>query len=171
MMTSETAVMLARYSDWADQVLFDAMTLLPEGAIYQPSGTLFKSMIGTLNHNLVVDLIWRAHLCGEQHGFSTRRDVLYPQFEELVVQQRKINQWYLDWAGSQTEEQFNERLAFNFVTGQPGNMTRGEMFLHIINHKTYHRGWVSQMFFDAGAKPPQTDLCVYLCERDDNRSL
>jgi hypothetical protein len=39
------------------------------------------------------------------------------------------------------------------------------MFLHVINHKTYHRGWVSEMFFDVGATPPETDLSVFLTER------
>ena len=38
------------------------------------------------------------------------------------------------------------------------------MFLHIVNHKTYHRGWVSEMFFDWNINPPETDLCVFLCE-------
>ncbi|WP_236904100.1 DinB family protein [Comamonas serinivorans] len=100
MMTTDTAVMLARYSDWADQTLFSAMAALPAGAIAQPRQTLFQSMIGTLNHNHVVDLIWRAHLLGQTHGFSTRRDVLYPQFTELVAAQTALNQWYLDWAGN-----------------------------------------------------------------------
>ena len=164
MITVETAAMLARYSDWADKVLFRAMESLPEGAIYRESETLFKSMVGTLNHNHVVDLIWRAHLLGQKHGFSTRRDVLYPRFDDLVSEQSKINQWYLDWAESQSMESFSERIKFNFVTGQPGEMTRGGIFLHIVNHKTYHRGWVSQMFFDFGMQPPETDLCVFLCE-------
>ncbi|MGH7985294.1 MAG: hypothetical protein ACREQX_03275 [Candidatus Binataceae bacterium] len=56
MMTKETAVMLARYSDWGDQVLFKAMADLPDGAVYRSSSTLFGSMIGTLNHNYQVDL-------------------------------------------------------------------------------------------------------------------
>ena len=30
MLTTDTATMLARYSDWADQVLFKAMEKLPE---------------------------------------------------------------------------------------------------------------------------------------------
>lgn len=163
-MTLETALMLAKYSDWADQVLFKAMKSLPEGAIYNQTGTLFKSMVGTLNHNYVVDLIWRAHLLREKHNFSTRRDVLYPNFDDLIIEQSKINQWYIDWVKQQTEQSFNERLNFTFVTGQQGEMTRGEMFLHIVNHKTYHRGWVSQMFFDFGVNPPETDLCVFLCD-------
>jgi uncharacterized damage-inducible protein DinB len=37
-------------------------------------------------------------------------------------------------------------------------MQRGAMFLHLFNHRTYHRGCVSQMFFEVGAKPPATDL-------------
>lgn len=43
-------------------------------------------------------------------------------------------------------------------------MPKGAMFLHVINHKTYHRGWVSQMFFDWGAQPPESDLSVYLAD-------
>jgi len=154
--------MLARYSDWADQVLFAAMAALPEGAVSRPRNTLFKSMVGTLNHNYQVDLIWRAHLLGEKHGFSTRRDMLHPDLAVLIREQSAINGWYIEWAEAQTPESLDQRLKFNFVSGRAGEMTRGGMFLHIVNHKTYHRGWVSQMFFDEGLNPPETDLCMYL---------
>lgn len=164
MMTKETTVMLARYSDWADQVLFNAMANLPEGAVYKAGSTLFGSMIGTLNHNYEVDLIWRAHLLGEKHGFTSRRDMLYPDLGELVKEQSRVNQWYIDWAQAQDSASLAQRLKFNFVSGVPGELTRGGVFLHVVNHKTYHRGWVSQMFFDFGMKPPQTDLSVFLCE-------
>jgi uncharacterized damage-inducible protein DinB len=43
-------------------------------------------------------------------------------------------------------------------------MKRGEMFLHLVTHDSYHRGWVAEMFFEAGARPPETDLSVFLCE-------
>ncbi|WP_397476015.1 DinB family protein [Pusillimonas sp.] len=164
MMTKETAVMLAQYSNWADQVLFNAMEQLPEGAAHQTRKTLFGSMMGALNHNYQVDLIWRAHLLGEKHGFSSRRDVLHPDFGALVKEQSGINQWYINWAKAQNPESLAESLKFNFISGKAGEMTRGGMFLHIVNHKTYHRGWVSQMFFDVGMAPPETDLCVFLCE-------
>ncbi|KAJ5378118.1 uncharacterized protein N7496_005527 [Penicillium cataractarum] len=164
MLTTETAVMMAKYNDWADRVLFKSIKeQLPEGAVYQARKTLFKSMVGTLNHNHQVDLIWRAHLLNEEHGFSNRRDLLYPDFDELVKNQLEVNQWYIDWAGNQDGESFSKRSKFNYVNGTPAEMTRGGMFLHIINHKTYHRGWVSEMFFEHDVNPPETDLCVYLC--------
>ncbi|KAK1689900.1 DinB family protein [Colletotrichum godetiae] len=165
MLTKETAVMLAKYNNWADQVLFAAIQKqLPSEAVYQPRTTLFKSMMGTLNHNHQVDLIWRAHLLEEDHGFSTRRDLLYTKFEELVEKQFEVNQWYIDWASRQDEESFSIRSKFHYVNGTPAEMTLGGMFLHVINHKTYHRGWVSEMFFEHGTNPPETDLCVYLCQ-------
>lgn len=163
MLTTETAVMLANYSDWADRVLFKAMAKLPEGAVTRTRQTLFGSMIGTLNHNYVVDLIWRAHLLGEEHGFSTRRDLLHPDLGDLMKAQTEINRWYIDWAGRQDVESLSQRRPFKFVSGKAAEMTRGGMFLHIVNHKTYHRGWVSEMFFDSNIDPPETDLCVFLC--------
>lgn len=164
MMTTDTALMFARYSDWADQVLFKAIGELPAGAATQPVQTLFGSVLGTLNHNYQVDLIWRAHLLGEPHGFTSRRDVLHADFGDLVRAQSEVNQWYIDWAGRQDLESLGERVAFTFLNSRQAEMTRGGMFMHIVNHKTYHRGWVSEMFFGLGGRPPQFDLSVYLCE-------
>ena len=162
MLTKDTALMLANYSNWADKVLFEAIGRLPEEAVYQKRKTLFGSMIGTLNHNYQVDLIWRAHLLGETHGFSTRRDLLHPNFVSLMTEQAQINEWYIGWAKEQDIESLKQRLKFRFVSGRASEMTSGGMFLHIVNHKTYHRGWVSEMFFDSGINPPETDLCVFL---------
>ena len=99
----------------------------------------------------------------QQRATSNRRDWLYPDFGELVKKQLEVNQWYMKWAKSQDGESFSKRSKFNYVNGTPAEMTRGGMFLHIINHKTYHRGWVSEMFFEHNINPPETDLCVYLC--------
>jgi uncharacterized damage-inducible protein DinB len=162
MLTTDTAIMLASYGDWADQVLFGAIKQLPEGAVYRQRKTLFRSMIGTLNHNYQVDLIWRAHLLGEPHGFTSRRDLLHPDFDGLIAAQTEANRWYIDWARRQDADSLSQRVKFTFVSGRAGDMTKGGMFLHIVNHKTYHRGWVAEMFFDFDVNPPETDLSVYL---------
>jgi uncharacterized damage-inducible protein DinB len=162
MIDVETLKHLAEYNAWADQTLFDAMNKLPEGTVYRETKTLFKSMVGTLNHNYQVDLIWQAHLTGGQHGFSSRRDILHANFADLIRAQHEINLWYVGWAAEQVPDKLSELVNFNFTSGTPVQMQKGVMFLHVINHKTYHRGWVSQMFFDFDAKPPETDLSVYM---------
>lgn len=163
MMDVQTAQLLANYNAWADQTLFAAVAKLPEGDIYRQTTTLFRSMVGTLNHNYQVDLIWQAHLLGKKHAFSTRRDILHPKLEDLVRAQMAIDAWLIEWATQQTSSTLSETVAFRFVSGQDAKMRKGSMLLHVVNHKTYHRGWVSEMFFDVGAKPPETDLSVYLC--------
>lgn len=122
--------------------------------------------LDALNHNYQVDWIGRAHLLRIPHGFSTRRDVLHPELASLIQERAQINPWYVQWARTQTADSLNERLAFDFVSGKSTEMRRGAMFLHIVNHKTYHRGWGAQMFFDQQVAPPETDLCIYLTETE-----
>jgi uncharacterized damage-inducible protein DinB len=164
MMDTDTARMLVNYNAWADQTFFESLATLPEDEIYRQRKTLFKSIIGTLNHNYQVDLIWKAHLLGEEHGFTNRRDLLHPKFEDLVMAQAEVNQWLVTWAEAQAPENFGEIVSFRFVSGKAAEMKKGAILLHLVNHKTYHRGWVAEMLFDIGAKAPDTDLSVYLCE-------
>jgi uncharacterized damage-inducible protein DinB len=164
MMNTHTARMLARYKAWADKVMFDGVAALPPGEAEKERKTLFKTMIGTLNHIYVVDLIWQAHLEGREHGFAARNVTVHPELATLWTAQQKLNDWIIDWATAQSEASLDEDVPFTFVNGTKAAMKRGEMFLHLVTHGSYHRGWVTEMFFDAGARPPQPDLSVFLCE-------
>lgn len=165
MLTTQTAIMLAEYGKWADDILYAAIRTLPQSAVHERRPSLFGSMIGTLNRNYQVDLIWRAHLLGESHGFSTRRDMLHADLDALAQEQAAISDWYVEWAKRQDGDSLSRRGRFTFISGKPAEMSYGGMFLHVVNHRTYHRGWVAEMFFDHGVNPPETDLCVYLTER------
>ena len=153
---------LARYRMWADQLTFDAVAALPPGEATKQRPTLFKTMIGTLNHNYVIDLIWQAHLEGRDHGFKARSVVLHEDLGDLWTAQKTINQWYIDWSKAQSEESLAEVVRFAFIGGERGAMTRGDILLHVVNHATYHRGWVAEMFFQVPARNPATDLPVFL---------
>ena len=66
------------------------------------------------------------------------------------------------WADEIAEAALDERVRFEFVGGGEGTMTRGEILLHIVNHSSYHRGFVADLFFQVPARPPIADLTVYL---------
>src|SRR3569623_2890527 len=83
MLNSQSARILSRFKTWADTVLFDATAALPPDEVVKIRQTLFKTMIGTLNHNYVVDLIWKAHLERKEHGFTTRSVVLHAKLHDL----------------------------------------------------------------------------------------
>jgi uncharacterized damage-inducible protein DinB len=163
-MNPADASLLARYNAWADGVLLDAVAELPDGAVYRPAGTSFGTMIGILNHIYQVDLIWWANLTGALHGFTSRRDLLHPKLEALIEAQTRFDGQLIDWASGTTPEALAEVTPFRFVSGRAAEMTRAAMLLHVVNHTSYHRGWVCQMFFGLGAKPPETDLSAYLVQ-------
>ncbi|MFO1084736.1 MAG: DinB family protein [Reyranellaceae bacterium] len=162
MNTLRNAHLLARYRQWADQLTFDAVAALPTGEATKERPTLFKTMIGTLNHNYLIDLVWQAHLEGRDHGFQARNTMLHQDLAALWQAQQAINRWYIDWCNHQTEQSLDETVHFQFIGGDPGAMTRGDILLHVVNHATYHRGWIAEMFFQVPARNPTTDLPVYL---------
>lgn len=156
--------MLTRYSAWANGLMFDVLAALPAGEAEARRTTLFGSMVNTLNHNHVVDLIWKGHLTGVPHGFTKRITDTEPTLAELRHAQTELDNWYIAYADKLTEAVMNEVVQYKFVDGGDGVMTRGDMLLHIVNHKTYHRGVVADMLYQAKSKPPVMDLPVFLRE-------
>lgn len=162
MTTLRTARRLARYNAWADKLTFEAVAALPEGEATKPRTTLFRNIVHTLNHILVIDRIFQAHLEQREHGYAARNTAEPLPFEELRRAQEGVDRWYVDWADSMTETALEEKIAFTFVGGGDGVMTRNEILLHVVNHTSYHRGFVADMFFHVPARPPTTDLPVFL---------
>lgn len=154
--------MLTRYTAWANRRLYDTLAALPAGEVTARRKQGQHSMVGTLAHAWVVDRIWQAHLQGRAHGYTTRQPDSEPVLEQLRLDQAALDRWYADYADGLDAEAQAEVLDFRFVDGGAGRMTRGDMLLHIVNHKTYHRGYVADMLYQAGLKPPVMDLPVFL---------
>ncbi|MDT4856295.1 DinB family protein [compost metagenome] len=112
----------------------------------------------------MVDCIWQAHLEHREHGYKTRLEVPYPDLADLWTAQRAMDQWFVDWCHRQTDESLDQPVEFVYCSGDPGVMAAGAMLLHVVNHASYHRGSVIQMYFEIPARPPVTDLPVFLRE-------
>ena len=169
MITPDTARMLARYRAWSTRVWFDAVAALPPGEATKERKSLFKNMVHTLNHLYVVDLIWQAHLEGREHGLTARNTADHPPLDELREKQEAVDRWYVDWSDGATDATLAEAREVELIGGNRVTMTRGEMLLHVVNHTAYHRGFVADMFFEVPARPPVTDLPVYLREAGASR--
>ena len=164
MPTQTTARMLTRYNAWANQQIFDAVAGLPEGEATKGRASLFRNMVHTLNHNYVIDLIWQAHLEGREHGLTARNTPEHPPLGDLWREQQRIDAWYVRWSDAATETELHEEMQFTLIGGNRGAMTRGDILLHVVNHTTYHRGFVADLFYQVPARPPTTDLPVFFRE-------
>ena len=156
----KTLLRLARYNAWANRLMYDAVAELPPGEALKERKSVFRSMVHTLNHCHVIGRIWQAHLEGREHGFTARNTPDHPPLAELRDKQAALDAWY----EAQCAKPLEQMLPFTLIGGNRGEMTRAEILLHFVNHNTYHRGFVADMFYQVPARPPATDLPVYARE-------
>ncbi|MBL8382504.1 MAG: DinB family protein [Burkholderiales bacterium] len=158
-----TARNLARYNAWANRVFYDAVFALPPGEAEKPRQTLFRNIVHTLNHNYVIDAIFRAHAEGRAHGYTARNTAEPPPLADLWRLQQEFDAWLVAWADGLDDAALEETVHFEFVGGGAGAMSRLEIIEHLAIHTAYHRGFAGDMFFQVpGCRPPVTDLTVFL---------
>ena len=109
-----------------------------------------------------MDVVWKANLVGESHGFATRNADSCPDFNELREEQKNVDAWYVEYADTLGTVDIDEMVDFEHIGGGAGRMKRGEVVHHVINHTTYHRGHIEGAMYQIPAEPPTTDLSVYV---------
>jgi uncharacterized damage-inducible protein DinB len=164
MLSAQTAHLLARYRAWSDALTYRAVPALPAGEATKLRSTEFGNIIGTLNHIYVVDCVWQAHIEGRDHGFKTRNLIVHGELAALRGMQEAMNQRWIDWVGSQTDATLDEPVRFRFMGGDASQMSRSAILMHVVNHRTYHRGWIAEMFFEVPARSATTDFPVFVRE-------
>jgi len=163
--------MLTRYNKWANRMLLDAMASLPSEEVSKKRAAAFGGMLFALAHVAIVDQIWRAHLLGTDHGFKSRTTESPGSLELLTGKWNEMGDWYIAYADTMSEVQLNERIRFSFIDGGAGEMTRGDILIHVCNHKALHRGHIGDMFYQSGFKPPSIDLPVFIRDAFNEEEL
>jgi len=155
---------MAAYMAWADNVMLRNAKQLPEAKLTAPRDTLFKSIAGTFDHTLVVGEIFQAHLEGRNHPHHARYRSQALSFPEVAQRLREMNNHYVGLALNWTDAELAETITFEFVGGGEGAMTREDILLHLVNHATYHRGFVSTLLYPLthNNKWAASDLTVFL---------
>lgn len=155
---------LTRYKAWADDLFLAALYSLPEAELSAPRPIVFGSLIRTLHHTYQMDYVWKCHLLGKPHGLTTRNPEECPGLEELIVNQRGMDEWYISYADSIAEDELQEVVEFEFIGGGNGKMSRRDILMHVVNHATYHRGHAAGILYQLDISPPTTDFPVFLRE-------
>jgi uncharacterized damage-inducible protein DinB len=158
----DTLKMLVRYKAWANGLTFDSVMALPAGEALRARQTRFGNMVHTLNHAYVIDDIFRHHLQGKKHGYTARNTDHTPELADLWEAVQDMDRWYIGLVDTWTEHDLATPVRFEFVGGGEGLMTQGDIVLHVVNHATYHRGFVGDMMYQVPFTPPSNDLPVFL---------
>lgn len=150
------------YTAWADDVMLRNARRLSDDDLTAPHDALFGSIAGTFDHILVVAEIFQAHLEGRSHSHAARRRSQVLPFPDVARRLREMNDYYVGLARRWTEAELAETITFTFVGGGAGAMTREDILLHLANHATYHRGFVSTLLYPHRVNGAASDLTVFL---------
>jgi uncharacterized damage-inducible protein DinB len=168
-MTPEEIRQLFDYNDWANQRSLESATQLSEEQFTKPLGSSFPSVRDTLVHICSAEWVWLERCQGRTPAafpdashiqtISALRDHWAPQAEQL-----RTFVWDL---GLTDLDRVMEYKTFNF--GVYKNPV-WQSLQHLANHGTYHRGQITTLLRQLGAKPVLTDLMHFYRERSSAAS-
>src|SRR5579864_5582955 len=122
------------FMKWADEIMLAALLKVPSDRASADTGSSFKSMLDTLNHVYLAELVWFKRLQGE----NKRLAELESPADANALAQAWVNlhKSWLDWA----PEDWAAPFTFRNNAGGESTMPYWQIALHVINHGSYHRG-------------------------------
>lgn len=161
-------ILMAKYNLRMNRQIYKTIQCLEEGEINEDRGAYFKSILGTLNHILVGDLIWLTRFSKHSERYISLAllsefpkpkgldDIIFTNFTLLLEAREKVDLLICTWLTNEaSDHDFNDLLSYSNTKGVVSNRDFGELVSHLFNHQTHHRGQLStllnQMKLDIGS--------------------
>jgi uncharacterized damage-inducible protein DinB len=147
---------LFEYNAWANRMIFDAAGQLPDEQYFREMKSSHGGIHGTLAHIVWAEHLWLNRWLGKpnpavpQGGDLPSLPAVRERWEEIEQERAR----FLAGAADRLEE----TILVKPSTGGEYQHSFGQMFRHLVNHSSYHRGQIVTMLRQLGATPPNTDL-------------
>lgn len=145
------------YDRWANaRMLGVAEGLTPE-ALLKDLGSSFGSIRNTLSHIISAEWAWL-----ERWNGTSPKAMLdpagFPDIAALRARWTQVEQDQQAFLRALTPERLAGDITYSNLQGEPVTLPLWQLMLHMVNHSSYHRGQVTTMLRQVGAKPVSTDL-------------
>jgi uncharacterized damage-inducible protein DinB len=156
---------LLDYHYWAQDRVFNAAGALSPEQFTREMGNSFQSVRDTLVHIHFAECVWYARWQQESLPMPSAE-----MFSDVgsIRQASKAHEnrmrVLLERLGQDGVNQFLEYRSR--IDARAHKTPFWQMFLHVINHSTYHRGQITTMLRQLGAEPVGTDLMRFYWEHE-----
>jgi len=163
---------MAKYNQRLNEQIYESAQGLPESKINENLGAFFGSILGTLNHILVGDILWlsryKTHSCEYKSllkidDYPTPNglnDILYKDVKELYRARKEIDELLINWIDEISESDLERQFLYKNAQGVTSSRNFAEVLSHLFNHQTHHRGQVSTLLSQFGVDIGVTDFIV-----------
>ena len=171
--------LFAEYNRAMNRRLYENAAALSAAEIAADRGAFFKSILGTLNHLVVADVVWLKRFAMHPAAYTAlapMHDVEQPtalsqivhgDLAELDARRRALDDMIVDWIGAVREGDLDQVLAYRTMRGEAQRKAFGLLLAHFFNHQTHHRGQATTLFSQAGVDVGVTDLMVWIPDAAD----
>ena len=153
-MTFEDLRTLLDYHYWARDRLLAALDPLSPEEFTRDLGSSFKSIRDTAAHIYAADWVWYERWHGRSFPLPSAEQ--FPDVASLRRAWSEHEQKMRAFVESLGEDGVNRMFGYKLLSGIEGASPFWQMLHHVVNHATYHRGQVTTMLRQIGAKPPQS---------------
>jgi uncharacterized damage-inducible protein DinB len=154
---------LFAYDTWANGLILDAVRNLPDESIRRDFGMSHQSLLGTMVHVVAAEEIWLSRWKGAPRAKLRGIDDI-SSLEALGAYWDEVRKERDSFVGSLAEADLDRELEMTTTTGTTYRHRFADMFRHVANHSSYHRGQVAAMLRLLGVKAPSTDLIRFYRE-------
>ena len=170
----DNLIMMAKYNQWMNRRLYSCATQLDEKQLWADQGAFFGSVMGTLNHLLVGDIIWLQRFSHHAVSYSSLQPVatmnkplaldstLERELTALGKLRELVDDVILAFAQQLTADDLGTALSYTNTQGKTYSKRFGLLIQHLFNHQTHHRGQVSTLFYQLGVDIGVTDVLMLI---------
>ena len=160
-MTAQDARTLLGYHYWARDRVLAAIRPLSAEQYARDLGSSFPSLRDTLVHLYSSEWIWHQRWQGNSPTARIASSE-FPDVPGLEAAWTVIEGQIRGLIAGLGDHGLQRAIDYTLLSGQPGRSTFGQMLQHLVNHGSYHRGQITTMLRQVGAKPPESlDLITY----------
>ena len=154
--------MLARYNQWANRRLYDAAAALPDEDLRADLGAAFGSILGTLNHIVVADLIWMSRFAKTPPPDLRLDTTVSDDLSALRQMREALDVEIVTFFDRLTEDDVASTFTYTRAIS-PDVVTEpmGPALVHVFNHQTHHRGQVHALLTRLTGEAPSLDLIYF----------
>ncbi len=176
MSTINQLILFSKYNQLMNKRLYQAASCLTKEALNVDNKAFFKSILGTLNHIMVGDIIWLKRFA--KHPSSANNlsyilklnkpksltEILFEEFDELKQERKKIDRIIVHWIAQLSEEDINKCISYADMTGTLSNKLFLDLINHLFLHQVHHRGQVTTLLSQHDIDFGETDIIEIIDE-------
>ena len=174
MITPTYVLTMAAYNQWMNDNLYAAARRLPPNELTVDRGAFFGSIIGTLNHIVVGDMLWLRRFTAHASPFPSLDPIrtlkrpkaldqtLFADLQQLSARRTTIDSVICRWAEELTGADLEHVIAYKNMRGVAATKPLASLLVHFFNHQTHHRGQATTLLTQAGQDVGVTDILALM---------